>query len=585
MPSRIARDPEIQLKAPGGSIVMEQTEMHSRDEIGRNAQMVMEQERTKWMALCDEKDVKIDKLQFQVTEMVLSRSQLAHRLDVIENSLKDKEQYELDIIDHLRMLENQLMNARLSEETLQVKIEDAQLLLSEKSMQLQSMDQEMKDMDLAIEKRKLEFCSLTKAVSDNAAHENDIIELLEQIIQKMAHTMTEISLQSQNVLKEKLMQLQSSEDQNKALNVQLSNVSLSVQDLHQKLSDSSFSKQTLDQKLHETVLVLDEKLMQLQSLEGQNKSLSMQLSISSQSEEALRQELQEMEREHKEKSMHMQQELQDMEREHKEKSMQVQQELQEMERESKEKSMQVQSMDVEIKMLNEKLSYQEKLTTTLTQTVRHQHGLIESLERKVVSFNAECDTLKAQAKRDRAEIDALDVLQVQLKNEKDLAIKGLQDEKDRAIKGLQDEVEKRSTQLEEFYQQKSEVQDTEMERLRSEIVSMRPKLDALERESRERESHRRAKTVEIDKMREKLETFKGCLLMLIHGNIIVSDGADLEAASMTAEVKHERESECADFAKSNGRTDEFRMENAAGNLDTERKEVSFRRYLLLLLAC
>ena len=265
--------------------------------------------------------------------------------------------------------------------------------------------------------------------------------------------------------------------------------------------------------------------------------------------------------------------------------MQVQQELQEMERESKEKSMQVQSMDVEIKMLNEKLSYQEKLTTTLTQTVRHQHGLIESLERKVVSFNAECDTLKAQAKRDRAEIDALDVLQVQLKNEKDLAIKGLQDEKDRAIKGLQDEVEKRSTQLEEFYQQKSEVQDTEMERLRSEIVSMRQKLDALERESRERESHRRAKTVEIDKMREKLETFKGCLLMLIHGNIIVSDGADLEAASMTAEVKHEQESECADFAKSNGRTDEFRMENAAGNLDTERKEVSFRRYLLLLLAC
>ena len=41
----------------------------------------------------------------------------------------------------------------------------------------------------------------------------------------------------------------------------------------------------------------------------------------------------------------------------------------------------------------------------------------------------------------------------------------------------------------------------------------------------------------------------------------------------------------ADLAKSNARTDEFRMENAAGNLDTERKEVSFRRYLLLLLAC
>ena len=70
------------------------------------------------------------------------------------------------------------------------------------------------------------------------------------------------------------------------------------------------------------------------------------------------------------------------------------------------------------------------------------------------SFNAECDNLRAQAKRDGAEIDALDVLRVQLKNEKDLAIKDLHHEKDLAINGLQDEVEKRSTQLAEFYLQR-----------------------------------------------------------------------------------------------------------------------------------
>ena len=115
------------------------------------------------MALCDGKKVKIDKLPSQVTRMVWSRSQLAHQLDVIENALKDKEQYELNIIDHLRMLENQLMNAKLSEETLQVKIEDTQLLLSEKSKQLQSMEQEMMDMDLAIGTRQIEFSPLTKA--------------------------------------------------------------------------------------------------------------------------------------------------------------------------------------------------------------------------------------------------------------------------------------------------------------------------------------------------------------------------------------------------------------------------------------
>ena len=157
------------------------------------------------------------------------------------------------------------------------------------------------------------------------AHENDIIELLKQMIQQMEYTMTEISMQSRNVLKEHSRQLQSTEEQNKVLNVQLSNVSLSVQDLQQKLSDLSSSKETLDQTLQETVLVLDEKLMQPQSLEeqkeGQNKSLSMQLSISSQSGAALQQELQDMEREHKEKSMQVERE----EREHKEKSMQVHQ--------------------------------------------------------------------------------------------------------------------------------------------------------------------------------------------------------------------------------------------------------------------
>ena len=162
-------------------------------------------------------------------------------------------------------------------------------------------------------------------MSDNAAHENDIIELLKQMIQQMEYTMTEISMQSRNVLKEHLRQLQSTEEQNKVLNVQLSNVSLSVQDLQQKLSDLSSSKETLDQTLQETVLVLDEKLMQPQSLEeqkeGQNKSLSMQLSISSQSGAALQQELQDMEREHEEKSMQVERE----EREHKEKSMQVHQ--------------------------------------------------------------------------------------------------------------------------------------------------------------------------------------------------------------------------------------------------------------------
>ena len=162
-------------------------------------------------------------------------------------------------------------------------------------------------------------------MSDNAAHENDIIELLKQMIQQMEYTMTEISMQSRNVLKEHSRQLQSTEEQNKVLNVQLSNVSLSVQDLQQKLSDLSSSKETLDQTLQETVLVLDEKLMQPQSLEeqkeGQNKSLSMQLSISSQSGAALQQELQDMEREHEEKSMQVERE----EREHKEKSMQVHQ--------------------------------------------------------------------------------------------------------------------------------------------------------------------------------------------------------------------------------------------------------------------
>ena len=145
------------------------------------------------------------------------------------------------------------------------------------------------------------------------------------MIQQMEYTMTEISMQSRNVLKEHSRQLQSTEEQNKVLNVQLSNVSLSVQDLQQKLSDLSSSKETLDQTLQETVLVLDEKLMQPQSLEeqkeGQNKSLSMQLSISSQSGAALQQELQDMEREHKEKSMQVERE----EREHKEKSMQVHQ--------------------------------------------------------------------------------------------------------------------------------------------------------------------------------------------------------------------------------------------------------------------
>ena len=145
------------------------------------------------------------------------------------------------------------------------------------------------------------------------------------MIQQMEYTMTEISMQSRNVLKEHSRQLQSTEEQNKVLNVQLSNVSLSVQDLQQKLSDLSSSKETLDQTLQETVLVLDEKLLQPQSLEeqkeGQNKSLSMQLSISSQSGAALQQELQDMEREHKEKSMQVERE----EREHKEKSMQVHQ--------------------------------------------------------------------------------------------------------------------------------------------------------------------------------------------------------------------------------------------------------------------